>query len=71
MRSNSRATSDALKVMHHVTASPAQAIRKCVCARYLAGVTGAEAKASAVKLGTRANFGKDYAQTQSEDQPSK
>jgi hypothetical protein len=32
-----------------------------VCARYLVGVKGAETKASAVKLGSRPNFRKDYA----------
>src|SRR6266849_5053156 len=32
-----------------------------VCARHFVGVKGAETKASAVKLGSRPNFRKDYA----------
>src|SRR5260370_6021583 len=50
-----------------------------VCARHFVGVKGAETKASAVKLGSRPNFRKDYAsfsklcpvQKQSGGQPSK
>ena len=34
---------------------------KWVCARFFVGVKGAETKASAVKLGSRPNFRKDYA----------